>query len=340
MKFEVGDIVRLIHSGEEGEVVELLDNGMVRVEVNGMDFPVFEDQIEHPYFKRFSEMRKATPKKKKRSGADLPVENKRKAKINRKESGLFLSVLPVYDPSEDAVVSSLKLYLVNETQHSYQFYCKEYLGEELDFEVKSEILPFNQCYLKDLLFECLNDRPHLEFVFTPTEPTAEMAAEFTFTIKLKAKQVIKKIATLNSGQQAMFSYLLFEKYPLKRAKEKEEWDIPAPQEIVQYYKKDKPVPKNEFQYEIDLHIEKLTDDYRHLTASDMLLLQLAELHRALEQAIASRQYSMVVIHGIGKGVLKREVHEILKQTPEVKRFVNQHDFRYGFGATEIFFEYP
>lgn len=337
MKFALGDTVRLLHSGEEGIVVELLNRDMVKVEVDGMEFPVFEDQLEYPYFERFVEMRKSKKKdKRKVDGAAIPKENAPKHK--RKPSGMFLSCLPVYEAEEDAVVSRLKLYLANETNVSYTFHCKEYLKDQLTFEVESKAMPFNQFYLKDFSFDCLNDRPRLEFVFTPVDITAEMEPSYAYVLKLKARQVLKKIAELDNLQQAMFSYLLFEKYPLKVNKKEEQWDLPEGSSSIQYYKHTSS-GISDSTYELDLHIEKLTDDYRGMASTDMLLLQISTLHNALDHAIAHRQYSMVVIHGIGKGVLKKEVHAVLKQTPEVKRFVNQHDFRYGFGATEIFFEY-
>jgi hypothetical protein len=37
--------------------------------------------------------------------------------------------------------------------------------------------------------------------------------------------------------------------------------------------------------------------------------------------------------------LRDEIHELLKLRKEVKTFVNQYDPRFGYGATEIFFEY-
>lgn len=338
MKFEVGDTVRLLHSGEEGVVTGFLGNDLVRVEVEGMDFPVFEDQLEYPYYKRFSEMKKAKKKRKPVAGADIPVENT--GSVHSEERGMFLSLLPVYDTLEgETVVKNLKLYLVNETNATYTFHCKEYLQEALDFEVKSSIIPFKQFYLKDLSFDSLNDRPRLEFVFIPEVGTKEMAPSFAHTLKLKAKQVIKKLAEMNARQDAMFSYPLFIKYPLKAEQEKEQWDLPGTEPKVDYFRKKVTGFVTQPRYEVDLHAEKLVDDPRHLSPSDILLLQIAELQKALEAAIIHHQHTMVVIHGIGKGVLKEEVHAVLKQTPEVKRFVNQYDFRYGFGATEIFFEY-
>ena len=49
--------------------------------------------------------------------------------------------------------------------------------------------------------------------------------------------------------------------------------------------------------------------------------------------------SMIVIHGVGSGKLRDEIHEILRAKRKVKSFVNRYDPRYGYGATEIFFQY-
>ena len=76
-----------------------------------------------------------------------------------------------------------------------------------------------------------------------------------------------------------------------------------------------------------------------LTNADIIKIQLNTLKHYLQLAIVHRQERMVVIHGLGKGKLREEVHAILKQTPEVTRFKNEWSGRYGFGATEVFFRY-
>ncbi|HMW26356.1 MAG TPA: hypothetical protein PKC51_06935 [Ferruginibacter sp.] len=45
------------------------------------------------------------------------------------------------------------------------------------------------------------------------------------------------------------------------------------------------------------------------------------------------------MHGVGEGRLRDEIHDILRLKKEVKSFVNQYHHLYGYGATEIFFEY-
>ena len=113
MKYEVGDIVLILHSQEEGEVVEIINSEMVLVDVNGVRFPVYFDQIDFPYFKRFSEKKIVVPKKEK-----IYVDNLKKEEATKKSqihSGVWLSFLPVFEKDifEDDVVEKFKIYLLN-----------------------------------------------------------------------------------------------------------------------------------------------------------------------------------------------------------------------------------
>ena len=65
MKYEVGDEIVVLHTNEEGKVVEIINDKMVMIEVRGVKFPSYIDQIDFPYFKRFTEKKKVQPKKRK-----------------------------------------------------------------------------------------------------------------------------------------------------------------------------------------------------------------------------------------------------------------------------------
>src|SRR5665647_2639381 len=82
MKYQLGDKVLLLHSNEEGEVVDIINDKMVLVDVDGVRFPVYTDQIDFPYFKRFSEKKMVPPKKEKvyidQIKEEKPVEKKAK----------------------------------------------------------------------------------------------------------------------------------------------------------------------------------------------------------------------------------------------------------------------
>jgi len=45
----------VLHSDEEGKVVEIINEKMVMIEVRGVKFPAYMDQIDFPYFKMFSQ---------------------------------------------------------------------------------------------------------------------------------------------------------------------------------------------------------------------------------------------------------------------------------------------
>lgn len=68
-------------------------------------------------------------------------------------------------------------------------------------------------------------------------------------------------------------------------------------------------------------------------------MQLSEFEKWYDLAVAHHQPNFIVIHGVGSGRLKEEIHELLKIRKEVKYFVNQYDPRFGYGATEIAFQY-
>ena len=51
MKYQVGDKVLILHSNEEGEIIEIINDKMVMVNVRGVNFPVYMVQIEFPYIK-------------------------------------------------------------------------------------------------------------------------------------------------------------------------------------------------------------------------------------------------------------------------------------------------
>jgi hypothetical protein len=92
-------------------------------------------------------------------------------------------------------------------------------------------------------------------------------------------------------------------------------------------------------YELDLHIEKLSPDYKGLSNFEMLTLQLQTLEKYLDLASAHHQSSMIVIHGIGTGKLRDEIHEVLRLRKDVKNFFNRYHPKYGYGATEVYFQY-
>lgn len=338
MKFQVGDKVVVIHSNEEGEVVDIINNKMVMVDVRGVKFPAYIDQLEFPYFKRFTEKKLFPEKKEKKYIDDVPREKK---KIQQKEEeGVWITFIPVIHSDEfgDDVVDELKIHLVNKTKTGYKFiYRLNYFGEE-GFELTNQVHGFEDFYLHDIPFENLNDSPVFSFEFSLLTPDKNKAEYYESSVKLKPKQVFTRIEELRRKGEATLSYKLFDVYPGRPYDEPVELS-PLIKSGYKIYEAAKARQHLEpAKHEIDLHIEKLTPDWESMDNFEKLTLQLKTFEKYFDLAIAHHQPSLVVIHGVGSGRLRDEIHETLRLRKEVKSFVNQYHPAYGYGATEIFFQ--
>jgi hypothetical protein len=338
MKFQIGDKVLILHSSEEGEVVDIINPKMVMVDVRGVKFPAYIDQLDFPYFKRFSERKLFPPKKDKQYAEDIRKDKASKQKVI---DGVWLSFLPKFESDEfgDDVVELLKIHLINRTERAYKFIYKQQFFGKAEFELKGEINPAEDFYLHDIAFSDMNDSPGFSFEFSLPQPEKGKAEFFETTVKLKPKQVFDRIELLKQKGEATFTYKLFDDYPAELIEDKPEFDSLIARGIKVYNAKEARQHLPPARTVVDLHIEKLTDDWKRLSNGEILNLQLKEFEKWYDLALAHRQSQLIVIHGVGKGVLRNEIHDALRLKREVKSFVNQYHPSYGYGATEIYFQY-
>lgn len=108
-----------------------------------------------------------------------------------------------------------------------------------------------------------------------------------------------------------------------REKEKEQIVEPAPpkrtKEIV----------------EIDLHINELIDSAKGLSNHEILELQKEKVELEMKLAIQNQVEKIVFIHGVGQGVLKQEVLNLLKKKYGKYYFQDASFREYGYGATMV-----
>lgn len=339
MKYQVGDTVLILHSGEEAVITDIINDKMLMVDVKGVIFPVYMDQVDFPYFKRFTEKKPASFKKEKQYIDD--VRKEKIAEQNRVEDGVWLTFLPVMDFDEfgDTVVEELKLHLVNHTSLAYQFVYKLHFFGKPDFELKNQVRPFEDFYLHDIPFEDLNDNPTFDFEFTLVQPDKKKADHFEATVRLKPKQLFTKIEELKQQNLATFSQLLFEQYPAKNEPDHVELGILAKKGYKIYDASEGRKHLEAARTVVDLHIEKLSDNWKRLSNYEILDLQLKTFEKYYQLALAHHQPQLIIVHGVGEGVLRDEIHSLLRLKREVKSFVNQYHPSFGYGATEIFFQY-
>lgn len=339
MKFEVGDKVVVTHSNDEGEVVDIINDKMVMVDVRGVKFPAYVDQLEFPYFKRFTEKKLFPAKKEKKFIDDLPREKKKI--VQRVVDGVWITFIPIMHNDEfgDDIVTELKVHLINRTETGYKFiYRLNYYGKE-EFELINQVHAFEDFYLHDVPFENLNDSPVFSFEFSLMTPDKNKADYYEASIKLKPKQVFTRIEEVKQKGEATFSYKLFDEYPGRPYQEPVELANLAKAGYKIYDASKARQHLEPAKQELDLHIEKLTLNWESLNNLEILTLQLKTFEKYFDLALAHHVPWLIVIHGVGSGKLRDEIHEVLRLRKEVKTFVNQYHPAYGYGATEIYFQY-
>ncbi|MEZ4776084.1 MAG: Smr/MutS family protein [Bacteroidia bacterium] len=97
-------------------------------------------------------------------------------------------------------------------------------------------------------------------------------------------------------------------------------------------------PKKRAEAEVDLHIETLVKNPFELAPSEMLQYQLKHLEKTLSTALTENYASLVIIHGVGEGKLRKAVKDLLSKTPHIKNFESADPVRYGNGATKVTFK--
>jgi hypothetical protein len=340
MKYQVGDTILILHSNEEAIIVDIINDQMLMVDIKGVSFPVYKDQVDFPYFKRFTEKKIVPDKKPVKKYVDDIRKEKAPAE-KQKEDGVWLTFIPVMQTDEfgDEIVETLKIHLNNRTEKGYQFkYTVHYFGKP-GFTLDNEVRAFNDFYLHDIEFEQLNDSPVFAVDFSLPVPDKNKAPHYETFVRLKPKQLFAKIEELKKNNLAHFSQKLFDIYPDKAVEEhldlgkllNKGYKIYDAAHARQHLEPARSV--------VDLHIEKIMQDWKHLSNFEILSIQLKTFEKFYQLSLAHHQPGLTVIHGVGEGRLRDEIHDILRGKKEVKSFVNQYHPNFGYGATEIFFQY-
>jgi hypothetical protein len=360
MKFEPGDKIALKSSAEEGIFVREMDKKMVLISINNTEFPVFATEIEHPYYNWFTDKKFKTTKHDKVFIDNIPKEKQ----IIISNLGMHLVFVPVYkNIIDDDVIEKVKVYLSNNQPMAYGFHYTFESKDGENFKLQSEVASNADFYIHDISYEHLATNPLFDI------NCAEVISNITSSIfqyqdqfSIKPKKIFSLIQEMHLKNVPFFSLGLFNTSSQSQTnaepvqvtpwqpKSAANFDKPSKQTTQPTEKVIVPVPAAkpklpEIQiehyftnpFEIDLHIEKLVLDAEKMSAEEKINFQMNIFAKALDTAILRGQNSLIVIHGIGKGVLKNQIHGMLNQTKQVHSYVNQHDNRFGFGATEIFF---
>ena len=106
-------------------------------------------------------------------------------------------------------------------------------------------------------------------------------------------------------------------------------DVLCQKDKVTYPKRQDKQQRSQSVLKVDLHIELLTSNYNYMDNFEIIQIQMNECHNKIETALNSNYQKLIIVHGVGTGVLKTEVHNLL----------NNYKLRYYLskdgGATEV-----
>ena len=94
------------------------------------------------------------------------------------------------------------------------------IGGKSSFQLKNIIEPFSDFYLHNIAFEDLSDSPRFDVEFSLKKEDKKKAPFYETSLKIKAKQLFKKIEEIKLKNEATFGYLILETYPDKVEAEK------------------------------------------------------------------------------------------------------------------------
>ena len=348
MLLAIGTKVKLKHTGDRGEVVELLKNGMVNVYLfdDDMEIPVFEDDlipgnlITQPVAKRI-----IVPDKKPVVSHPRPPSQEAAVQYTiLKSVGLQLAFEPVLN--DENITEYFRIWLLNDSKDEFIVTVALKIKGEVEKEHNSKIKSMTKNDFGTLLFDKLNDNPVFELQkWRITSKGPEGFAKNS--IKLKAKTFFSKMKTAPFLNKPVHWFLAFDAAPKKKDT--------GVEDLRSYTKRNasRRLPKNEeerirfslndveefasFEIEVDLHVEQLGTNTNGMDNAQILRVQLSHFEAFIENALRIGVPRVFVIHGVGKGKLRDMIATKLIQNRDVKTFRNEYHPRYGWGATEVEF---
>ncbi|WP_161888156.1 Smr/MutS family protein [Pontibacter russatus] len=311
----VGDRVRLMSGREEGIITRILDNNIVEVAIdNDFTIPVARREVvviakeEETYLKKDEGIQPAT---KKATAAPLLAAQ-----------GIYLALVHQSD-------ELLAVTVINNSDHDVLFTSGEeregkYRGLQNDRLTPKSTRVISHYHLKDferwpsLLVQFIQHRNGSPTLYEPVTKRVQFKAS-SFYKSRKTAPVLNKEAYLFQLDQkpvAVNTDKIAEQL-LEATAQHEHFKLQAPE------------------HEVDLHIEKLVDDFSGMSNSAILKVQLEKFQDSLERAMASNMHEIVFIHGAGNGVLRKELQKVLSRMPGIKFFEDARKEKFGYGATLV-----
>lgn len=287
--------------------------------------------------------------------ADRPVTFK--AKPQERRGGELINLYLAFLPVEVKMLSStsFECYLINDSNYFLDVTLLSAEGANWKARFQSTLEPNTKIFVEEFDRSQLSDFEHLCVQALAYKREKSFAIKPVYSVQLRLDTV--KFYKLHVFQPNMFftePTLLMDvvrddkaiKQVFVEAEEIQEKLLSKPNKgeslparvKAEDKRKDHSVSKANQKpevIEVDLHIEQLVDDLAGLSNGDMLLLQMKEFRKVMDENLQKKGTKIVFIHGKGEGVLRKSLLQELKYRYKGCTWQDASFREYGYGATMV-----
>ena len=339
---KVGDKVKFLNDVGGGVVTRFLNKNLVMVEnYDGFEIPYPILQLLNTSDPELNAGSVNQPKQNLQSeiAPKIEIEESSGEIINGKNSPDFYFCFVPSD-SQNPLAAEIKLFLVNDSNFTvlYRYTHIKTTGFE---HIKHGIVQSNsKLLLESIIQSDLSELPEFGFqIICFQKNENEWNAPITKQFKVNPVKFYKE-SSFHSNPFFKKNAMVLQITPniftteIDKLTESDFQKIVAEKDPVTTEIKITPKRTAEI-IEIDLHINELLDNSAGLSNSEILNIQKEKVETEMKAAIQSGVKKIVFIHGIGQGVLKQEVINLLKSKFRKYYFQDASFKEYGFGATMV-----
>jgi len=356
MKFKVGDRVKFLNEQGGGVVSKVISSKLVHVTIeDGFDIPTLTSELikmdeqagPGSFFNEtYTVPMQGSPEK--QEVGEIEFEERESDLIHQNlgkqyPPGIYLAFIP--QEQKWLITGSLDIYIINHTDYEILFSLVgtdkkgrfpgiDYAGISPRSKIlietieRDEINDWCEGYLQLLFHKDISNQlilpVHTIFKFKPSKLYKE--ANYHHSSFVPEKSFLLSIFELS--QAKFYSDHVIDKKTENSSALIQKATQAVPTALIDRHKIKARIA------EVDLHISALENDYKDLSNHEILKIQTNYFSRCLENALLHHYQKVYFIHGIGNGVLKNAITEILNEYGDIEFMDAPYD-KYGTGAMEV-----
>ncbi len=356
MNLKVGDKVKFLDRKGGGFITKIIDSRMVSVAVEGgFEIPTMISELiriddNEPGARFFNEnynvgismenkVKEEEDKVEVESSDDRMKELPHGVVKNRKSEDIFLAFVP--HDQKWLITGLLDVFLINNTSFDLLYNFIRRVEKDVYSGVDyGSVFPGSMLLLTTIEREEIGQwtEGFIQFLFHKNS-SGELMPPFNAEISVKGATFFTEGSYRESayieGKGIVVKVVSIAGFPVKSKTEPKIPDSADPDRV--------PGKKADLIFmhqtdqreaEVDLHIHELIEDYSNLDNAEILEFQKGYFIRCLESAIVNHFRKIVVIHGVGNGILREKILDLLKEYGGIEVFDAPMQ-KYGVGAVEI-----